>query len=66
VKIETEYRPKPIPFRGFDWIAIDAGSFDGPGSPYGHGATEQEAIDELLEQLDLITPAAEAGEGSGT
>lgn len=34
------------------WIAVDDDSYDGPGSPYGYGATEQEAIDNLKEKLE--------------
>jgi hypothetical protein len=35
----------------FGWVAVDEDSYDGPGSPIGIGATEQEAIDSLMEQL---------------
>jgi hypothetical protein len=36
------------------WIAIHD-SYDGAdgGSPYGEGSTEQEAIDELIEKLEI-------------
>jgi len=34
------------------WFAIDDDSYAGPGSPQGWGATEQEAIDDLLEQME--------------
>lgn len=34
------------------WIAVDDDTYDGPGSPIGSGHTEQEAIDDLKEQLD--------------
>jgi hypothetical protein len=49
-KIITDYWPKPIPPRQFDWTA----TFDGyePGAPIGHGRTEPEAIADLLEQAD--------------
>jgi hypothetical protein len=45
-KINTEYWPKPIPPRQFDWAA----TFDEyePGGPIGYGRTEQAAIDDLL------------------
>lgn len=45
-KIITDYWPKPIPPRQFDWSA----TFDGyePGGPIGYGRSEQEAIDDLL------------------
>jgi len=51
MKIKTEYWPKPIPTNKFDWSAIDEATYDGPGCPMGTGATEQEAIADLLEQL---------------
>jgi hypothetical protein len=41
----------PIPFRGFDWNAIDDDTYDGPGCPQGFGRTEEEAIADLLEQI---------------
>lgn len=34
------------------WVATDRNSYDGPGSPIGSGATEAEAIDDLLDQLE--------------
>ena len=48
-KINTENIRPPIPTRGHDWCA----TFDDVGadcSPHGYGATEQEAIADLLEQ----------------
>jgi hypothetical protein len=50
--IKTTFYPPPIPDRRFDWLAIDDNTYDGPGSPIGTGATEQEAIADLLEQLE--------------
>ena len=47
-KIRTEYFVKPLPLRGFDWIAVD----DEPGHPIGCGSTEQESIADLLEQIE--------------
>lgn len=44
-KIVTKYDPPPIPFRDCDWSAV-YDDYD-LGSPIGHGATEQEAIDDL-------------------
>lgn len=46
--IRTDYWPKPIPLRCFDWTAVSE-DWD-KGMPVGHGATEQEAIAHLLEQ----------------
>ena len=59
VKIHTSNVCPPIPIRQFDWSAItddydcdcdEDGYFS--SHPVGHGATEQEAIDDLLEQLE--------------
>lgn len=43
--IITSHDPAPIPLRQFDWTA----TYDDyePGDPIGHGATEQEAIEDL-------------------
>jgi hypothetical protein len=49
--IKTTYWAKPIPLRNFDWSAIDDATYDGPGCPIGHGATEAEAIRDLRTQL---------------
>jgi len=60
-KIRTSYDPKPIPFRGADWTAVtddyDAsweGEEDGwvSNHPIGYGATEAEAIADLMEQIE--------------
>lgn len=51
-KVRTEYWAKPIPMRQFDWSAIDDNTYDGPGSPIGYGRTEQDAIADLMEQLN--------------
>lgn len=49
-KINTQYRAAPIPDRDMDWMA----TFDGyePGEPIGYGATEQEAIDDLMMEIE--------------
>lgn len=49
-KINTEYVFPPIPIRIYDWRA----TFDGyePGDSMGYGATEQEAIADLLDVCD--------------
>ena len=44
MKIVTENIYPPIPIRQFDWVA----HCDDEEGPTGTGATEQEAIDELL------------------
>lgn len=53
MKIKTYYDPPPIPLRNFDWTAIDDETYGGdPGNPIGRGATEKEAIADLLEQME--------------
>jgi len=52
MKIKTAYVNPPIPDRRWDWQAIDDDTYDGPGCPIGCGATEQEAIRDLMEQLE--------------
>ena len=52
-RIKTEYWAKPVPSRNFDWSAIDDNTYDGaPDSStrnqIGYGATEAEAIADLL------------------
>lgn len=49
-KIITENAYPPIPVRQFDWQA----TFDGyePGDYIGHGAAEQDAIDDLVQQWE--------------
>lgn len=48
--IKTEYWAKPIPIRSRDWIAYRDGNEE--SGPVGVGATEQEAIKDLMEQED--------------
>jgi hypothetical protein len=50
LKIRTEYQVKPIPLRGFDWEAV-LDNYE-QGCPVGFGSTEQEAIADLLTQID--------------
>jgi hypothetical protein len=51
MKIVTDYWPKPIPLRCFDWTAC-SDDYE-PGMPVGYGATEAEAIADLLENYDV-------------
>lgn len=54
MKIRTHFEYLPIPDRRFDWSAVDDDTYDGAEDshcPIGHGATEQEAINDLKEQL---------------
>jgi hypothetical protein len=48
--IRTSYDPPPVPSRAFDWNAV-VGDYD-EGDPVGYGATEQEAIDDLIWQIE--------------
>jgi len=53
VKIKTSFDYPPIPIRSFDWSAIDDDTYCGCEEchcPVGHGATEQEAIADLMEK----------------
>lgn len=52
MRIVTEFVYPPIPDRRFDWSAVDDETYAGPGCPIGRGATEAEAIADLMEQLD--------------
>lgn len=48
--IIATYWAKPIPLRQFDWEAV-TDNYE-PGEPYGFGATEGEALLDLMEQLE--------------
>ncbi len=52
MNIRTDYIFPPIPDRRFDWSAIDDDSYCGHGSSVGYGRTEQEAVDDLRQQMD--------------
>lgn len=60
IRIRTEFEYPPIPVRDMDWSAIDEDTYDVDcdedgffsTSPVGRGATEQEAIADLLEQIE--------------
>lgn len=49
-RIVTDYWRKPIGVRTHDWSA----TFDGyePGDPVGYGETEDEAKNDLMEQME--------------
>lgn len=49
--IFVSFENPPIPARDFDYVAYfdDVGPED---SPYGYGATEREAIAELIEMME--------------
>jgi hypothetical protein len=52
MEIVTEYVYPPIPIRCCDWSAIDRDTYEGEGCPIGWGASEEEAIADLLEQIN--------------
>jgi hypothetical protein len=61
MKIVTQYSVKPIPVRDMDWAAWDDETYDADcengnwvGGAIGHGPTEQAAIDDLKEQLEML------------
>lgn len=55
VKVRTDHVFPPIPVRSMDWSAIDDNTYDGAADshcPIGRGATEIEAIEDLLTQIE--------------
>ena len=50
MKFQTSFINPPIPVRGFDWQACVDGYE--PGDALGHGATEAEAVADLLTVLE--------------
>lgn len=62
VKIVTNYLRTPNVVRDLDWMAY-AQNWK-TGDPIGHGATEQEAIDDLREELESrVHPSMTREEG---
>ena len=57
-KIVTHYDPPPIPYRGWDYCAMREG--DTGEDLTGHGATEAEAIADLLDMEAAAQDEAEA------
>lgn len=51
MRIVTNYVFPPILVRSMDWSAIDDETYDYDG-PIGWGATEQEAINDLMEKIE--------------
>jgi len=51
MKIRTDFVYPPIPLRQFDWCAVDDDTYE-PGCPIGWGATESDAVADLLEQIE--------------
>lgn len=60
MKVTTSFICPPIPIRSMDWSAIDSNTYDADcdqdgffsRDPVGYGATEAEAIADLMEQLN--------------
>lgn len=55
LNIRTSFDYPPIPIRNCDWSAIDHDTYDGApecNCPIGRGATEAEAVADLLEQIE--------------
>lgn len=53
IKVRTNFARAPLPIRGLDWSAVNDRTYDGSESdPIGRGATELEAIVNLLEQIE--------------
>lgn len=57
-RIVTRHWQKPIPTNQFDWEA----TFDGydAGDPIGYGATEAEAIADLIETAEMHAEIAQS------
>ncbi len=52
-QIKTELKYPPIPVRNLDWVAYRDGDEGESQAPHGYGATEQEAIQDLMEQEQM-------------
>jgi hypothetical protein len=60
VRIRTSFDYPPIPIRSMDWSAVDDDTYDVDRDeagffnkcPIGRGATEQDAIEDLLDQIE--------------
>jgi len=52
MKIVTDYWPKPIPIRHFDWTAYIDGMEE--TGPYGNGETRDIALCSLLDNADEL------------
>jgi hypothetical protein len=61
--VVTSYECPPIPTRAYDWMATRDG-YD-PGDPIGHGATEDQAIADLVEQEEARFESCGACDGTG-
>lgn len=48
MSIRTMHEYPPIPIRCWDWSAVDDNTYDGEGCRIGMGATEAEAVVDLI------------------
>ena len=55
IKISTDFVYPPIPIRSMDWSAVDDNTYDGEGCKIGRGATEADAIRDLLELMEIAS-----------
>lgn len=53
-KIITNFDHPPVPFRNHDWSAIfdDYDGAEDSSCPVGRGATEKEAVQDLIEKVE--------------
>lgn len=71
VSIATTYWAKPIPDRSHDWIAVDDDRYDGAEDStgrarmFGSGATEADAIADLLSQIEDYEEERQANSRQG-
>lgn len=60
IKVSTSFDYPPIPIRSMDWSAVDSNTYDADcdqdgfftSCPIGRGATELEAVRDLLNQIE--------------
>lgn len=68
IKLRTDFIYPPIPIRSHDWSAVadDYDGADDSNCPIGYGTTEQEAITDLIEQIeDAAESSTPTTEGKG-
>jgi len=53
MNIVTSHDCPPLPIRSYDWSAHIKGQEE-PGDPIGYGATEAEAIEDLLWKVEEL------------
>lgn len=65
IKLRTDFIYPPIPIRTHDWSAVtdDYDGADDSNCPIGYGATEQQAIDDLIMQIEDEAESDSIGQG---